>query len=659
MDNIRRYFKKAKNISRKQLMKKITNKIFERFYNTIRKQIIIRRPIDIDTNVFYEYEPNINFLFNIDGKKDYYKNKIKELGKEEEIIERANKICEHVFNLLGSADTYLGTDIQWNKDFKSGFVWRNKFYKDIKIVDLDNNADVKIPWELSRFQHVPTLGKAYILTNNSKYALEFMNQIMDWIKKNPIEMSVNWTCSMDVAIRACNWITGYYFFKDSPEIEQEFWNKLNKSLYLHGRFIMNNLENKGSITNNHYLSNVVGLVWLGLYFKGCKFKSRRIKDNPDVWFKFGLSELEKEMRVQVNEEGTDFEASTSYHCLVTEMLLYTLLFCSRNNIFFSKEYLRKLEAMIDYIMNVSKPNGLIPLIGDMDSGRFIILADYGFEEKRDFRHLLWVAGEYFNNNRFKYYGGDKKEEAIWCFKDISEPYVEKEELKSKAYSQSGFYILRNKQVHLVIRCGENSMRGHGGHSHNDQLSFELNVNGRDFIIDPGNYAYTSDYKMRNAFRSTKYHNTLQIGNKEQNDFNPRQVFELENETKAEMVEYKENYFKGMHFGYKNKLGVIHEREFLINEKSISIIDNLISNSNIQEEIYIRFHIPKDIELECNKEIIQLKKDNIRLLLKCSIDNYCIEDSFISKSYGTIEQSACIVFKAKNTNFIEVKIYYTD
>ncbi len=36
---------------------------------------------------------------------------------------------------------------------------------------------------------------------------------------------------------------------------------------MHGKFIYKNLENKGEHTGNHYLSNIVGLVWLGVIFQ--------------------------------------------------------------------------------------------------------------------------------------------------------------------------------------------------------------------------------------------------------------------------------------------------------------------------------------------------------------------------------------------------------
>ena len=79
------------------------------------------------------------------------------------------------------------------------------------------------------------------------------------------------------------------------------------------------------------------------------------------------------MKKEVNEDGTDYEASTSYHRLVTEMLLITTILCNKNDINFSKEYMQKLEKMCEFIMDITKPNSLAPIIGDSDDGRLIIL----------------------------------------------------------------------------------------------------------------------------------------------------------------------------------------------------------------------------------------------------------------------------------------------
>ena len=77
---------------------------------------------------------------------------------------------------------------------------------------------------------------------------------------------------------------------------------------------------------------------------------------------------------------------------------------------------------------------------------------------------------------------------------------------------------------------ENLFSG-GGHTHNDELSFELHVGGQDFIVDPGTYTYTGDYRFRNSFRSSYSHNTVVVDKKEINNFSEREIFKLRKQSK--------------------------------------------------------------------------------------------------------------------------------
>ncbi|HBY58143.1 MAG TPA: hypothetical protein DEG96_09885 [Candidatus Atribacteria bacterium] len=658
-------FKKATKLPPKILIKKVYRKIDNKIYYFIRAKKITKNPIDIDSNIFENFEPNINSLLNINNKREHYIQELKNSGKEGQIIKQADRICNHIFNLLGSGDINLGKDIQWNEDFKTGFIWENKFYKNIKTVNLQNDADVKVPWELSRFQHIPTLGQAYLLTNNVKYALEFKNQIENWISKNPIEMSVNWTCTMEVAIRACNWIIGYYFFKDylknqkKNKINQEFWIEYHKALYLHGKFIFDNLENTSHYNSNHYLSDLAGLIWLGLYFKNFKYDQEDAQNNPKIWLDFGLKEFEQEMNNQINSDGVDYEASTAYHCLVTELFLFTSILCSKNNIAFTKEYKDKLEKMIEFIMDITKPDGHIPLIGDMDSGRFIILSDYGDLDKRDFRHLVALGGEYFKRNDFKYYSPNHNcPVSLWCFGKTPQIKIKTNEkpnlnLASKAYKDSGYYILRNDKIYIIIKCGPNGMNGNGGHTHNDQLSFELNISGIDFVIDPGTYVYTADYRLRNLFRSTSMHNTLQVANLEQNNFEEKELFGINNETNAQLLDFNYNYFKGRHYGFMEKAGIIAEREVKLEDNKIIINDFIIKiPGSLDYKKYMRFHLDREVKIEPQADCLiltNLTNEKIKLkLFNLQKSEYNIEKSWMAKEYGLREETRVINCEIKDS-----------
>ncbi|MFC0904978.1 alginate lyase family protein [Clostridium sp. MT-14] len=618
-------FQKLKYITLKQLIKKINKKIYY-FFRMIK---IKNNPIILKKQYFHKFNSKCNFLYNI-VDKEKFKEKLYEYSLSINIITSADNICNHKFDLLGSGKKYLGKDLSWNKDFKTGYVWKNGFYKNIKIVNLSNNSDVKVPWELSRFQHIITLGKAYWITDNEKYAIEFKNEVIDWIKNNPVEMSVNWVCTMDVAIRAVNLICGYFFFEKSKNIDDDFWVKFNKSLYLHGRFIYKNLENEGQHNGNHYLSDLCGLIWLGIYFNDFIVEDKKMENNSKVWLEFGISEFENEMKSEVNLDGTDYEASTSYHRLVTELFLITTILCDKNYIYFSNKYMQKLEKMCEFTMDIIKPNGLSPIIGDADDGRLLIVSNYENWNKRDFRHILAVAGEYFDRDDFRYFGRNYREDALWITGNYKKSDVALK-LHSKAYDKGGYYVLRNGRIYCIIRCGELSCRGEGGHSHNDQLSIELNVDGEDFIIDPGTYVYTSDYKMRNLFRSTGMHNTLQIANYEQNDFNKYDLFYMKEQSFAKCITFSENTFSGEHYGYRRKCDVIHKRTIKLQSDGIIIEDKILPDK-INDNIYVNFILDYGVDVVERKNGIELIRNNKSVFMKF-YNSYSITSTCVSYEYG--------------------------
>lgn len=617
--------------------------IFKRILKEIRIKYLRKNIEKIQHKIYIKdnYISEINFFYskgNIEKIKDFYE---KNISIRENILKEAEQILEHKFDLLGSGEINLGKKIRWNEDFKSGFVWKNQFYKDIKIVDLNNNADVKVPWELSRFQHLFTLGKAYWITNDKKYYLECKKEIEDWIAENPVYMSVNWTCAMDVAIRAVNWIFFYFHFKELIDNDKEFLKKFNNSLYNHGKFIFLNLEKGIKFSNNHYLSDLVGLFYLGIYFN--KLKSNEVKR----WLNFSKKELEKEMFIQNNEDGSNYESSTSYHRLVTELMFFPVILGEKNNINFSQEYKKRLEKMFEFLAKIIKPNGKIPMIGDVDNGRLLILSNYSSWEVNDVRELLSLGGEYFYNTLLKNSGAIKKEDKLWIFNSLSDE-EEKYYNKSVRFSNGGYYILRNNDIYCFIRCGELSCRGQGGHSHNDQLSFELNVQGEDFIVDTGTGVYTADKNMRNLFRSTRLQNTVYIEGHEQNSFEKNNLFEMREETFAKCIKFEDTYFEGYHQGYLKKLNTIHKRKIKLKDKSIKIEDFIVGLVGIVcLNLYPEVRI---IEIENG---IKLIKNDIEIFLECSNKSLKIIESKFSNKYGNIEKNKRIEVEFREKGTIKV------
>src|SRR5688572_27403083 len=179
--------------------------------------------------------------------------------------------------------------------------------------------------------------------------------------------------------------------------------------------------------------------------------------------------------------------------------------------------------MFEFILYVTRPDGNIPLVGDADDGRLFILSDYGNWSRRDLRYLLSVGAVLFNREDMKANANGFSEDAFWLLGPSAIDVFDRleyrgGELKSKAFRDAGLYVMRAGDNYLLGCCGEVGTAGIGNHKHNDLLSFELYVNDKAFIIDPGAYVYTRNPGWRNLFRSTAYHNTVVIDGQEQNRF---------------------------------------------------------------------------------------------------------------------------------------------
>lgn len=438
----------------------------------------------------------------------------------ESLLERVGPLMEHEFDLLGSGPTRLGDRIDWRTDFKSGRTWPLDHISRVQITYPDD-SDIKVPWELSRCQHLPLLAAAHRLTGEQRYLDEIGAQITSFIADNPVEFGPCWACTMDVAIRATNWVATLALCPEQP-----WTGDALASLLLHGRFIRTHLE-WGEVRGNHYLSDVAGLLPVAALFP------------REGWQGWAAAELAAEMQHQVRGDGCDHEASIPYHRLVTELFVHGTEAARALGAQFPDSYDGRLELMRRFARDYTRPDGLAPLVGDEDSGRFLPLGDYG-GDPRDHRHL---------------------------FEGVS--------LTSAAYPDGGYYVMRDHDLYVIVRCGDTGMAGLGGHSHNDQLAFELCANGRPVIIDPGSYLYTADPDARNMFRSTSFHATLKIDGREQNELARDRLFSLPDRTHAECLAFDGTRFEGRHHGFAP---AIHRRALELADRGVVITDTIESSA---------------------------------------------------------------------------------
>ena len=426
--------------------------------------------------------------------------------QETKVVERANSIVLGKFDLLGFHNLNFGKPIDWHLEPISGKQTPRLHWSKLNFLDARLAGDKKIIWELNRHQYFITLGQAYWLTNDEKYAETFIGHVNSWMDHNPPKLGINWASSLELAFRSISWIWALYFFRESPSLDGQIFRRMLKFLFLNARHLETYLSTYFS-PNTHLTGEALGLFYLGMLLPEFKESGR--------WRKVGLQILTEQLPRHVRPDGVYFEQSSYYHRYTTDFYLHLFILLRTNGHTIPLEVEEFLLALLDHLMYITRPDGSSPLFGDDDGGRLMPL---GLRASNDFRATVTTGATLFGRADYKYVGGDVVEEALWLLGanglrelDFVKPQPPARE--SVAFEDGGYYVMRDgwtrSSNYLWFDCGP-----HGtlncGHAHADALSLELATSGRPVLVDPGTYTYTGSKEMRDWFRSSMAHNTITI-----------------------------------------------------------------------------------------------------------------------------------------------------
>ena len=286
-------------------------------------------------------------------------------------------------------------------------------------------------------------------------------------------------------------------------------------------------------------------------------------------------------------------------------------------------FVDRLYKIGRFTADITKPNGEVPQFGDNDSGKFFKFSPNGeflskeqaarkylnlsgfeggdepFWDENILNHsaLISCMGGIFNDEIFKngfYFersfirslAGHKLQAVDKTYKSLVASGVKFSKLphrkmmefkitslrdiKNIFYPDSGIFIFKSSKFYLAVCATPLGQKGHGGHTHNDKLGYELWIEGRDIARDPGTYLYTPLPGRRNEFRSVRAHNVPIVEKLEQNSWREgvAGLFGMLADCRCFVADFGENFIS-LAAEYK---GVKIMRKFEIKEDRLVITD---------------------------------------------------------------------------------------
>lgn len=574
-------FKKAKN--KKANKKKYSNSI----------KVYDLQNLDIDIRILNK---NLQEMF--------YNNSFKELAETLSLI----------YNTLGTSYN-INDKINWHKGI-NGEWDRNAFSGDIEFKNTDEIGDIRCSWEINRHQFMPYLAAMYIQTKDTGYLTLLKQHFYDWNAENPFLKGINWSSSMEIAIRAYQWLIVLFILGDTDE--NKFKEKISKGIINSIKYVMKNLSLYSS-ANNHLIleaaiSSIIGYAFKDVY-----------KQN---WFEEGYKILQREIPLQFHSDGVNKEQALHYQAFVTDMMLqYNSIMKNVNKKPICENLIKKSVIFI----GVLEPQHSYIDFGDSDDAKIVTLS---YAKQNYYDYLIAFASQYYKED----FGSVKK------FYNEINLFLEYEQVKDKhsynafsTYKEGGYSIINHNSNKVSFDFGELGFGSLAAHGHADALMIIFSKNDTNFLVDAGTYIYNIERHKRDYYRSTDMHNTLCFNSRVQSQI--LGPFLWGKKAKSELIEsYQDEskfYIKAKHDGYKP---YIHERS-LEYFKSDQL--KLIITDYFEKPATINFILDDEVVIEpIDKNIVKLLNNKEYIYLKFDGD-YSIELITISKEFTKEVKSKAI------------------
>lgn len=420
--------------------------------------------------------------------------------------EVAEKILRERFDLLGYRDLSFGDPIDWHLDPVAGRRAPFVHWSRLDPRDPAHGGDSKVIWELNRHQWLVRLGQAFWLTADERYAERAIAIIEEWMRANPPGTGINWSSSLEVALRLISWCWTLFLIRKSKAVSADFFLHLLNGIWAHARHVERYLSYYFA-PNTHLTGEALGLFYAGVLFPELRSAAR--------WRLLGAQILVEQSSRQVLPDGVYFEQSTCYQRYTIEIYLHFLMLAARNHVTVPSDVMERVQRLLDFLLTIRQGDGSIPQIGDTDGGWLLPLAS---REQDDCGGLFSSGAAFFGRADYAWAAGALAPETLWLLGAAGVRAVESIRPippvapASRLFPQGGYAVMRSgwddRAHQLIFDVGPLGGQTCAGHGHADLLSIQCAVFGVPYLVDPGTFCYSADPGWRNHFRGTAAHSTV-------------------------------------------------------------------------------------------------------------------------------------------------------
>lgn len=512
------------------------------------------------------------------------------------LVEKADSVLAGRFDLLGHKGLSFGDPIDWHREPLAGRRAPLVHWSRLDPLDSATVGDSKVVWELNRHQWLVWLGLAYVLTNDERYTRCFIDRLRHWKRENPVGLGINWTSSLELALRIVAWCWALALFRESASLTSEFVEEVSDSVDAQARHVERYLSRYFS-PNTHLTGEGLGLLYAGIAFPQLPRAAR--------WRRLGAMVLNDELQRQILDDGVYFEQSACYQRYTVEIGLHFLVLAARNDIDVPAGVRERVERALEVFLFWQRPDSSMPHIGDTDGGSLLALWPRVAD---DYRGVFAVAAAIYRRNDFAWAAGGMAPEVVWMLGRAGAETFESLELAppvgpaSRAFPLGGYVVMRSswdrEAHHLIFDVGPLGCRISGGHGHADLLSIQCVAFGEPYLVDPGTYSYAEPF-WRAALRGTAAHSALLVDG--QGQAKPVGLFKWDARPSAKLVAWSPDrtweIAEGEHHAYEHLADPvrIRRRVVFVERRYWVVVDELEGEG--EHRVEARFQLaPMPVEL---------------------------------------------------------------